>query len=149
MFRVFLPPAFAIDQRNTQAQATSLKHELALAKQQASDTHAAALNAERRLLLAAAGAAATPMTTETVVTPTAATALTAAGARVTAAAADMTGGRPEPIAVDDNAAAAAAAVGGVGVGLKIEKGPAVDTLRLEQLKAELQATTAAKKKVRV
>ncbi|CAM9150077.1 unnamed protein product [Scytosiphon promiscuus] len=40
-----------------------------------------------------------------------------------------------------------AAVGG-GTAPKIEKGPAPDTLRLEELKADLQATTAAKKKVK-
>lgn len=39
-----------------------------------------------------------------------------------------------------------AAVGG-GLGLEIEKGPSSDALRLEELKAELQAATAAKKKV--
>lgn len=44
-------------------------------------------------------------------------------------------------------AAPATAVVGNGAGLVIEKGPSPDALRLEELKAELQAVTAAKKKV--
>lgn len=137
-------PATAIGPPTTQAQASALNHELTVAKQQASDAQAAARNAEQQLLLAASGPPVTSVNTETAITSAAATALTAAAAAATAtAAADATGGGAAPIA------ATKSIVTGSGIGLEIEKGPAADTLRLEELKAELQATTAAKKKVGV
>lgn len=122
--------------RDEQAQAASLKQELTAAKQEASTATEAARNVEQQLLLASSAAAApkaaadtgTAALTETLAVVAAAAEASAAGA-VTASAAPAT------------------AVAGGGVGLEIEKGPSPDALRLEELKAELQAATAAKKKV--
>lgn len=137
--------------RNTQAQAISLTEELATAKQQAADARAAAHSAEKQLL--APSVAAAPLVAGTTTTPTAAATATASLAAAAAAGVGVAGlGAEESAASLAEAAVVAGGASiatpvGVGVGLKIEKGPSSEALRLEELKAELQATTAAKKKV--
>lgn len=93
---------------------------------------AAVRHAQQQLLLASSEAATAPKFSET-----ATAALTAA----TAAAAIGGASAGGPVV-----ARTASVVGG-GVGLEIEKGPSSAALKLEELKAELQAVTAAKKKV--
>lgn len=121
-----------------QAQAASLKQELSIAKQEASNATETARNAEQKLLLASSAAA---VPTAAADTGTAALTTAAAAAAAAAVAGTTAGG-----AVTASVAPATATAGG-GRGLEIEKGPSPDALRLEELKAELQVATAAKKKV--
>eukprot|EP00903_Cladosiphon_okamuranus_P011418 g10760.t1 len=119
-----------------EVQTASLKQELTTAKQEALNAAATARKAEQQLLVASSEAVAAQKAADTATAgfTTAATAAAIAGASA--------GG-----AVMASAAPATAVVGG-GVGHEIEEGPSPDALRLEELKAELQAATAAKKKVK-
>lgn len=82
-------------------------------------------------------------------------ALEATASAMAAATATAAAGSPGGNVVMDSAASAEAtpteegssSVVGGGVGLKIEKGPSSETLRLEELKAELRDVAASKKKV--
>lgn len=136
-------PAFGT-RRNTQAQTISLTEELTTAKQQASDARAA---------VRSASVAAAPLVANTTTTPTVATTTTASLTAAAAAGVGAAGLGAEQLAASSAEAAVVAGGAsiatpvGVGVGLKIEKGPSSEALRLEELKAELQAATAAKKKV--
>lgn len=121
--------------RDAQAQAASLRQELTIAKQEASNAMVAARNVDQQLLLASSEAAAQKGADNGTA------ALTTTAAATAAVAGASAGG-----AVMASAASVTAVVGG-GVGLEIEKGPSPNALRLEELKAELQAATAAKKKV--
>ncbi|CAM9173166.1 unnamed protein product [Ectocarpus fasciculatus] len=139
-----------------EAQAISLTEELTTAKQHAADARAAAHSAEQQLLApSVAGAPLVAETTATTTTtPTAAaatataalTAATAAGVGAAGLQAEAAASSAEAVVVAGGASTAIPV--GVGVGLKIEKGPSSEALRLEELKAELQAATAAKKKVK-
>lgn len=151
-----MSPRYVAVRRNhhdEQAQAASLKQELATAKQEGSGAVAAARSAEQQLLLASSQAAAAPNAADT-----ATAALTAAAAAAAATIAGSSGGEAETAstasATDLPGGVQTGAVVGGGVGLEIEKGSSSDALRLEELKAELQelqvelqAATAAKKKV--
>ncbi|CAM9333204.1 unnamed protein product, partial [Ectocarpus sp. 12 AP-2014] len=135
-----------------EAQAISLTEELATAKQQAADARAAAHSTEKQLL--APSVASAPLVAGTTTTPTMASTATASLAAAAAAGVGAAGrGAEESAASSAEAAVVAGGASiatpvGVGVGLKIEKGPSSEALRLEELKAELQATTVAKKKVK-
>ncbi|CAM9695741.1 unnamed protein product, partial [Ectocarpus sp. 13 AM-2016] len=137
-----------------EAQALSLARDLATAKQQAADARAAAYSAEKQLL--APSVAPAPLVAGTTTTPTVASPATASLAAAAAACVGAAGrGAEESAASSGEAAVVAGGVSittpvgvGVGVGLKIEKGPSSEALRLEELKAELQATTVAKKEVK-
>ncbi|CAB1115305.1 unnamed protein product [Ectocarpus sp. CCAP 1310/34] len=133
-----------------EARAISLTEELATAKQQAADARAAAHRAEKHIL--APSVAAAPLVAGTTTTPTVAVTATASLTTSAVAGVGAAGlGAEESAASSAEAAVVAGGASiatpvGVGVGLKIEKEPSSEALRLEELKAELQATTAAKKK---
>ncbi|CAM9378673.1 unnamed protein product [Ectocarpus sp. 12 AP-2014] len=135
-----------------EVQAISLAEDLATANQQAADARAAAHSAEKQLLTPSVAPA--PLVAGTTTTPTVASTATASLAAAAAAGVGAAGrGAEESAASSAEAAVVAGGVSiatpvGVGVGLNIEKGPSSEALRLEELKAELQATTIAKKKVK-